>query len=120
MGDMDNFSVLCRDRVSQMTKTHGDIEAVTRLLEEKERDLELAARIGQTLLSKNKEVSSRAESLEEQLSNANDKVNQLRHDLALKDELLRIFNEDLEHDPGVTSIDNKGLTPENVDFLEKK
>ncbi|GFO01497.1 trafficking kinesin-binding protein 1 [Plakobranchus ocellatus] len=92
--------VLCAERVSQMTKTYNDIEAVTRLLEEKERDLELAARIGQTLLSKNKELSSRAECLEEQLGQATERVNQLRHEMGMKDELLRFYNEDLERDGG--------------------
>ncbi len=42
------------DRLSQMTKTYHDVEAVTRLLEEKEKDLELAAKIGQELLERNK------------------------------------------------------------------
>ena len=28
------FSVLCGDRLTQMTKTYNDVEAVTRLLEE--------------------------------------------------------------------------------------
>jgi trafficking kinesin-binding protein 1 len=37
-----------------MTKTYHDVEAVTRLLEEKEKDLELAAKIGQELLERNK------------------------------------------------------------------
>ena len=36
-------------------RTYHDVEAVTRLLEEKERDLELAAHIGQELLQRNKE-----------------------------------------------------------------
>ena len=57
-----------------MTKTYNDIEAVTRLLEEKERDLELAARIGTTLLEKNKELSARNEELEDQINEANEKV----------------------------------------------
>ena len=42
-----------------MTKAYNDIDAVTRLLEEKEKDLELAAKIGQQLLERNKQVSSR-------------------------------------------------------------
>ncbi|XP_005111853.1 uncharacterized protein LOC101863557 [Aplysia californica] len=119
----DVWDFLCAERVSQMTKTYNDIEAVTRLLEEKERDLELAARIGQTLLSKNKDLSSRTETLEEQLVNANDKVSQLRHDLSMKDELLRIYNEDLElENNGHTTPtnDSKGLSLPNVDFLQKK
>ncbi|XP_059177188.1 trafficking kinesin-binding protein 1-like isoform X3 [Physella acuta] len=119
---MDTFTVLCAERVSQMTKTYNDIEAVTRLLEEKERDLELAARIGQTLLSKNKELSSRSETLEEQLTLANERVNQLRHDLSMKDELLRFYNEDLEYNhPGeVTPNEKPPHDGINVDFLKKK
>ena len=41
---------------------------------QKERDLELAARIGQSLLVKNKDLSSKNETLEEQLTLANEKV----------------------------------------------
>ncbi|GFS10898.1 trafficking kinesin-binding protein 1 [Elysia marginata] len=136
--------VLCRERVSQMTKTYNDIEAVTRLLEEKERDLELAARIGQTLLSKNKELVARTEALEEQLSQATERTNQLRHEMGMKDELLRFYNEDLERDAGggdtspafhaITSVidtyillsdlplcsEKPAADVVNVDFLEKK
>lgn len=67
-------SVLSGDRLSQMTRTYHDIEVVTHLLEEKERDLELAARIGQTLLQKNRELTLRNEQLEEQLANALEEV----------------------------------------------
>ena len=67
---------------------------------QKERDLELAARIGQTLLSKNKELAARTETLEEQLSQATERANQLRHEMGMKDELLRFYNEDLERDTG--------------------
>jgi len=42
-----DYFVSCGDRLSQMTKTYHDIDAVTRLLQEKEKDLELAAKIGQ-------------------------------------------------------------------------
>ena len=41
---------------------------------QKERDLELAARIGQTLLTKNQELVDKNENLEEQLSSVVDKV----------------------------------------------
>ncbi|XP_050418566.2 trafficking kinesin-binding protein 1 isoform X3 [Patella vulgata] len=91
-------TILCADRVTQMTKTYNDIEAVTRLLEEKERDLELAARIGTTLLDKNRDLESRTENLEEQLTSANEKVSQLRHDVSMKDELLRVYCQDFEND----------------------
>ncbi|KAM7382568.1 hypothetical protein PAMP_002294 [Pampus punctatissimus] len=69
--------VLCADRVGQMTKTYSDIDAVTRLLEEKERDLELAARIGQSLLKKNKTLSERNELLEEQVEHIREEASNL-------------------------------------------
>ncbi|XP_028673753.1 trafficking kinesin-binding protein 1 isoform X4 [Erpetoichthys calabaricus] len=83
--------VLCAERVGQMTKTYNDIDAVTRLLEEKERDLELAARIGQSLLKKNKILTERNELLEEQVEHIREEVSQLRHELSMKDELLQFY-----------------------------
>ncbi|XP_041101044.1 trafficking kinesin-binding protein 1-like isoform X7 [Polyodon spathula] len=83
--------VLCAERVGQMTKTYNDIDAVTRLLEEKERDLELAARIGQSLLKKNKTLTERNYFLEEQVEHIREEVSQLRHDLSMKDELLQFY-----------------------------
>ncbi|XP_068944421.1 trafficking kinesin-binding protein 1 isoform X11 [Petaurus breviceps papuanus] len=74
-----------------MTKTYNDIDAVTRLLEEKERDLELAARIGQSLLKKNKTLTERNELLEEQVDHIREEVSQLRHELSMKDELLQFY-----------------------------
>lgn len=118
------YFILCAQRVTQMTRTYNDIEAVTRLLEEKERDLELAARIGQTLLEKNKELSDKTDHLEEQLTVANDKVSQLKHEISMKDELLRFYTQDLEN----AECDSNSSTPEkgfnlsniNVDSLQKK
>ncbi|XP_034031225.1 trafficking kinesin-binding protein 1 isoform X2 [Thalassophryne amazonica] len=95
--------VLCADRVGQMTKTYSDIDAVTRLLEEKERDLELAARIGQSLLKKNKALSERNELLEEQVEHIREEVSQLRHDLSMKDELLQFYTSAAEESEGETT-----------------
>ncbi|XP_050793881.1 trafficking kinesin-binding protein 1 isoform X9 [Gopherus flavomarginatus] len=74
-----------------MTKTYNDIDAVTRLLEEAKRDLELAARIGQSLLKKNKSLTERNEFLEEQVEHIREEVSQLRHELSMKDELLQFY-----------------------------
>uniref|UniRef100_A0A9J7X6P0 Trafficking protein, kinesin binding 2 n=1 Tax=Cyprinus carpio carpio TaxID=630221 RepID=A0A9J7X6P0_CYPCA len=82
--------VLSADRVEQMTKTYNDIDMVTHLLAERDRDLELAARIGQSLLQRNHVLQERNESLEEQLAQALDQVHQLHHELTKKDELLRM------------------------------
>uniref|UniRef100_A0A3B4T778 Trafficking kinesin protein 1 n=1 Tax=Seriola dumerili TaxID=41447 RepID=A0A3B4T778_SERDU len=85
------YFLLCADRVGQMTKTYNDIDAVTRLLEEKERDLELAARIGQSLLKKNRTLTEQNDYLEIQVGQITEEVAQLHHELNLKDELLQFY-----------------------------
>ncbi|KAK1795830.1 hypothetical protein P4O66_009858 [Electrophorus voltai] len=82
--------VLSSERVDQMTKTYNDIDVVTHLLAERDRDLELAARIGQSLLQRNRLLQEHNDSLEEQLAQALDQVHQLQHDLVKKEELLRM------------------------------
>ncbi|KAK9513460.1 hypothetical protein VZT92_026991 [Zoarces viviparus] len=123
------YFLLCADRVGQMTKTYSDIDAVTRLLEEKERDLELAARIGQSLLKKNKALSARNELLEEQVEHMREEVSQLRHDLSMKDELLQFYTSAAEESEGesttstpVRPSENNVSTPISfpLDSLQKK
>ncbi|XP_028662001.1 trafficking kinesin-binding protein 2 [Erpetoichthys calabaricus] len=95
------YMILSSGRVEQMTKTYSDIDMVTHLLAERDRDLELAARIGQSLLQRNQILTERSESLEEQLAQACDQLNQLQHELSKKDELLRMVastSEDSESD----------------------
>ena len=68
------------------SRTYHDVEAVTRLLEEKEKDLELAAHIGQELLQRNKESDDKVARLETELCGANDLITQLRHELQVSEE----------------------------------
>ncbi|TNM94247.1 hypothetical protein fugu_002423 [Takifugu bimaculatus] len=89
-GSQSLSKVLSADRVEQVSKTYNDMEVVTQLLAERDRDLELAARIGQSLLQRNHLLQERNEALEEQLTQALDQVHQLQHELSKKDELLRI------------------------------
>uniref|UniRef100_A0A3P8QJ64 Trafficking protein, kinesin binding 1a n=1 Tax=Astatotilapia calliptera TaxID=8154 RepID=A0A3P8QJ64_ASTCA len=110
------YFLLCADRVGQMTKTYSDIDAVTRLLEEKERDLELAARIGQSLLKKNKALSERNELLEEQVEHIREEVSQLRHDLSMKDELLQFYTNALFS----FSLQASHLETETISYEEKE
>ncbi|XP_039292744.1 trafficking kinesin-binding protein milt isoform X2 [Nilaparvata lugens] len=91
-----NYFLLCSNRVSQMTKTYNDIEAVTRLLEEKEKDIELTARIGKELLAHNQKLESNVASLETELRTANEKITQLAHELTKKTELIQILTNDVE------------------------
>uniref|UniRef100_A0A087X6Q2 Trafficking kinesin protein 2 n=1 Tax=Poecilia formosa TaxID=48698 RepID=A0A087X6Q2_POEFO len=100
------YMILGANRVEQMTKTYNDIEVVTHLLAERDRDLELAARIGQSLLQRNHLLQERNDAVEEQLAQAVDQVHQLQHELNKKDELLRIVasaSEEGEQDPTVST-----------------
>uniref|UniRef100_A0A8C6KMT1 Trafficking kinesin protein 1 n=1 Tax=Nothobranchius furzeri TaxID=105023 RepID=A0A8C6KMT1_NOTFU len=112
------YFLLCADRVGQMTKTYSDIDAVTRLLEEKERDLELAARIGQSLLKKNKALSDRNEVLEEQIEHVREEVSQLRHDLSMKDELLQFYTNAAEESEGESNTSTPNRFIKHANHLE--
>ncbi|NXL84724.1 TRAK2 protein, partial [Alectura lathami] len=84
------YMILGTDNVEQ--KTYSDADMVKHLLAEKDRDLELAARIGQALLKRNHLLTEQNEALEEQLGQTLDQVNQLQHELSKKDDLLRIVS----------------------------
>ncbi|NWX23763.1 TRAK2 protein, partial [Aegotheles bennettii] len=84
------YMILGTDNVEQ--KTYSDADMVKHLLAEKDRDLELAARIGQALLKRNHVLTEQNEALEEQLGQTLDRVNQLQHELSKKDDLLRIVS----------------------------
>ncbi|NWY92874.1 TRAK2 protein, partial [Loxia curvirostra] len=88
--DSFRYMILGTDNVEQ--KDYGEAEMVKRLLAEKDRDLELAARIGQALLKRNHLLMEQNEALEEQLGQTLDRVNQLQHELSKKDDLLRIVS----------------------------
>ncbi|XP_028403053.1 trafficking kinesin-binding protein 2-like isoform X2 [Dendronephthya gigantea] len=79
-----------------MTKTHQDLEAVLQLLQEKEKDLELAANIGQSLLERNKNLYKKTEALENYVNEVEERETQLKHVVTMKDKLLKTFiDEDL-------------------------
>ncbi|NWH72464.1 TRAK2 protein, partial [Piaya cayana] len=84
------YMILGTDNGEQ--KIYSDADMVKHLLAEKDRDLELAARIGQALLKRNHLLTEQNEALEEQLGQTLDQVNQLQHELSKKDDLLRIVS----------------------------
>ncbi|KAM9520664.1 huntingtin-associated protein 1 isoform 1-T1 [Guaruba guarouba] len=94
--------VLCAERVARITKTYHDIDAVTNLLDEKERDLELAARIGQSLLKQNRSLTERNELLEEQLELAKEEIAQLRHEVSMRDDLLHFYTTTTEESESIS------------------
>uniref|UniRef100_A0A3Q1JFW1 Uncharacterized protein n=1 Tax=Anabas testudineus TaxID=64144 RepID=A0A3Q1JFW1_ANATE len=121
------YFLLCSERVGQVTKTYHDIKAVTHLLEEKERDLELAARIGQSLLKQNQELTERNEMLDEQLEIAKEEIAQLRHELSMRDDLLQFYasTEEIEnaesHSPLKRNESSSSISNfVHYDFLQQK
>ncbi|XP_037960876.1 trafficking kinesin-binding protein milt isoform X2 [Teleopsis dalmanni] len=112
------FEVLCGNRVSQMTRAYDDIEAVTRLLEEKEKDLELTVQIGKELLTQNNTLENRITELEADLKSSNDDRAQLIHDLHSKNELIAVLTNHVDDGSDVdTPTFSKSIT---VDLLHKK
>ncbi|TRZ15689.1 hypothetical protein HGM15179_011454 [Zosterops borbonicus] len=97
------YFLLCAERVVRITKTYHDIDAVTNLLDEKERDLELAARIGQSLLKQNRSLTERNELLEEQLELAKEEIAQLRHEVSMRDDLLHFYTTTTEENEPTTT-----------------
>ncbi|XP_068506751.1 LOW QUALITY PROTEIN: trafficking kinesin-binding protein 1 [Syngnathus scovelli] len=121
------YFLLCSDRVGQVTKTYHDIKAVTHLLEEKERDLELAARIGQSLLKQNQELTSRNGTLDEQLESAKEEIAQLRHELSMRDDLLQFYasTEEIENAESHSTIKKNESSSSlsnfvHYDFMQQK
>ncbi|KAK9879979.1 hypothetical protein WA026_008488 [Henosepilachna vigintioctopunctata] len=112
-----NYFLLCSDRVSQMSKTYDDIEAVTRLLEEKEKDLELTARIGKELLQTNNKLENTIVCLENDHRVALEKITQLTHEIHKKTELIQILTNDVD-DSFLETASNGGRI--NLELLNKK
>jgi trafficking kinesin-binding protein 1 len=92
------FAVLSGNRVSQMTRTYDDIEAVTRLLAEKEKDLELTVQIGKELLTQNNRLENRVAELEAEIKTLRETLAQLSHELHQKNELVCVLTNDCEND----------------------
>lgn len=91
-----------------------------RLLEEKEKDLELAAKIGQELLERNRFLDDKVTQLEAAAVYSTEQITQLRHDLQVKTDLLRVFSNDAaSSDTGDDSSPLHGGHI-SVDLLQRK
>ncbi|XP_065052273.1 trafficking kinesin-binding protein 1-like [Rhopilema esculentum] len=120
------------ERANLLTKTHhDDLDVISELLQEKEKDLELAARIGQSLLHRNKNLLLKIEAMEDYISNVTDQKEQMKHEVNLKNDLIRnILREEedsnLEFDPlhpetfSGSSFNDSGCKDESILLLEDK
>uniref|UniRef100_A0A3Q2QTX1 Trafficking kinesin protein 1 n=1 Tax=Fundulus heteroclitus TaxID=8078 RepID=A0A3Q2QTX1_FUNHE len=88
------------------------------------RDLELAAKIGQSLLKKNRTLTEQNDYLEEQVGQITEEVAQLHHELNLKDELLQFYTNAAEEcEDESTGSPTKAETASGVflsDTLQRK
>ncbi|CAB3407140.1 unnamed protein product [Caenorhabditis bovis] len=75
------------------------------MLEQKDRDLEYVAKIGQSLLEQNKDLQTKNEFLEESVSKNLETIIQLKHELNQRIELLRVYS----------NLDDDGLPRSNSD-----
>ncbi|CAF4667536.1 unnamed protein product [Rotaria sp. Silwood1] len=95
-----DYYVLSSDRISQMTKTYHDINAVTRMLEDRENDLQTAVSLGYRLLESNDSLRNQVSILEQDIEQTTEIVKQLKHDLLLKERLIRFYYDmDLDISP---------------------
>ncbi|XP_038110515.1 trafficking kinesin-binding protein milt isoform X4 [Culex quinquefasciatus] len=117
--DVGLAQILCGNRVSQMTRAYDDIDAVTRLLEEKEKDLELTVQIGKELLTQNTHLESRVAELEQELRNTNENLSQLAHELHQKNELIGILTNDVD-DSGSENVTPTTSKSINLELLQRK
>ncbi|KAK6730511.1 hypothetical protein RB195_007147 [Necator americanus] len=87
-----------------------DCASIVEKLMQKDRDLEIAAKIGQSLLEQNKDLQQRTEFLEESLAKSSEEMVQMKHELDRKAELLRVY----------CHYDDDGFTRETIDDSLKK
>uniref|UniRef100_A0A8C0I508 Huntingtin associated protein 1 n=1 Tax=Balaenoptera musculus TaxID=9771 RepID=A0A8C0I508_BALMU len=89
---------LCPDLRPPVKKiTQEDVKVMLSLLEEllpsRERDLNTAARIGQSLVKQNSVLMEENSKLEAMLGSAREEILHLRHQVSLRDDLLQLFSD---------------------------
>lgn len=88
------FQVLCPDLHPPVKKiTQEDVKVMLSLLEERERDLNTAARIGQSLVKQNSVLTEENSKLEAMLGSAREEILHLRHQVSLRDDLLQLYSD---------------------------
>jgi len=107
------------DRANMMTKTHSDdLDLISQLLNDKEKDLEMAAKIGQSLLQRNKQLLMKIEKMEDYLSETKDTENQLKFDLQHKNEIVRQYMQFDESNNSYSSQGSRDYACEDEELLQ--
>ncbi|XP_035660984.1 trafficking kinesin-binding protein 1-like isoform X20 [Branchiostoma floridae] len=110
---------LC-EKVSEWRMDKSGVEEDSHSLSQKERDLELAAKIGQSLLERNRLLSQKNDYLEEQLQIVSERNNQLQHELQLKEDLLQIYTQEESLSETDSSCTSPATGLIHIDVLQRK
>ncbi|XP_050012841.1 huntingtin-associated protein 1 isoform X1 [Alexandromys fortis] len=84
---------LCPNPPPTKKITEDDVKVMLYLLEEKERDLNTAARIGQSLVKQNSALMEENNKLETMLGSAREEILHLRKQVNLRDDLLQLYSD---------------------------
>lgn len=85
--------VAADQRVAPMKRFHHDISTVTRMLKDRETDLQMAVSLGQSLLRSNDSLRNQVTLLEQDIEQTTEIVKQLKHDLLLKERLIQFYTD---------------------------
>ncbi|XP_078621568.1 trafficking kinesin-binding protein 1-like isoform X26 [Branchiostoma floridae x Branchiostoma japonicum] len=108
------------EKVSEWRMDKSGVEEDSGSLSQKERDLELAAKIGQSLLERNRLLSQKNDYLEEQLQIVSERNNQLQHELQLKEDLLQIYTQEESLSETDSSCTSPATGLIHIDVLQRK
>ncbi|XP_040857457.1 huntingtin-associated protein 1 [Ochotona curzoniae] len=89
---------LCPDLPPPKKITQDDIKVMLYLLEERDRDLNTAARIGQSLVKQNSVLMEENSKLEAMLGSAREEILHLRQQVNLRDDLLQLYSDSEDED----------------------
>ncbi|XP_028718123.1 huntingtin-associated protein 1 isoform X2 [Peromyscus leucopus] len=89
---------LCPNPPPTKKITEDDVKVMLYLLEEKERDLSTAARIGQSLVKQNSALMEENNKLETMLGSAREEILHLRKQVNLRDDLLQLYSDSDEEE----------------------
>ncbi|XP_036052013.1 LOW QUALITY PROTEIN: huntingtin-associated protein 1 [Onychomys torridus] len=89
---------LCPNPPPSKKITEDDVKVMLYLLEEKERDLTTAARIGQSLVKQNSALMEENNKLETMLGSAREEILHLRKQVNLRDDLLQLYSDSEDED----------------------
>lgn len=87
---------------------------------QKEKDLELTARIGKELLAHNQKLETTVNVLEAELKEANEKITQLNHEVLKKTELIQILTNENVDESSSEAGTPTGFRGINLEMLQRK